>query len=306
MRRSAGPDFGSPPPTAPVGGGGYFPHDLDDIYESQTDHQYFTHTGASGPQQQRPTAISIFHRVSAAHTSLDDYTLPGDASRQSMNSTDSGVSSGPFNRQRFDNSSFAKSLSIDEQDPQHSPHKEGHSKHGKHHHHHSHHHHSIHELVKHFGKKMHLWPRKHHDAQSVCTSPQNDPQENFRTRSKSLDVNTLSRPNRILDDCGATYKIYDRIVKEGKGFRAGCFPFGTCCSIRSSLTTLILYSSTCTYGNLLYSFRCSHASCLCGFGETSCISWCRRSRTARGWYFGSTPCSHPLQRLTRGKFKTCS
>ncbi|KMZ02232.1 uncharacterized protein LOC6727226 isoform X3 [Drosophila simulans] len=219
MRRSAGPDFGSPPPTAPVGGGGYFPHDLDDIYESQADHQYFTHTGASGPQQQRPTAISIFHRVSAAHTSLDDYTLPGDASRQSMNSTDSGVSSGPFNRQRFDNSSFAKSLSIDEQDPQHSPHKDGHSKHGKHHHHHSHHHHSIHELVKHFGKKMHLWPRKHHDAQSVCTSPQNDPQENFRTRSKSLDVNTLSRPNRILDDCGATYKIYDRIVKEGAHMR---------------------------------------------------------------------------------------
>ncbi|XP_039496102.1 uncharacterized protein LOC120454662 isoform X3 [Drosophila santomea] len=219
MRRSAGPDFGSPPPTAPIGGGGYFPHDLDDIYESQADHQYFTHTGASGPQQQRPTAISIFHRVSAAHTSLDDYSLPGDASRQSMNSTDSGVSSGPFNRQRFDNSSFAKSLSIDEQDPQHSPHKEGHSKHGKHHHHHSHHHHSIHELVKHFGKKMHLWPRKHHDAQSVCTSPQNDPQENFRTRSKSLDVNTLSRPNRILDDCGATYKIYDRIVKEGAHMR---------------------------------------------------------------------------------------
>ncbi|XP_032577360.1 uncharacterized protein LOC6620040 isoform X3 [Drosophila sechellia] len=219
MRRSAGPDFGSPPPTAPVGGGGYFPHDLDDIYESQADHQYFTHTGASGPQQQRPTAISIFHRVSAAHTSLDDYTLTGDASRQSMNSTDSGVSSGPFNRQRFDNSSFAKSLSIDEQDPQHSPHKDGHSKHGKHHHHHSHHHHSIHELVKHFGKKMHLWPRKHHDAQSVCTSPQNDPQENFRTRSKSLDVNTLSRPNRILDDCGATYKIYDRIVKEGAHMR---------------------------------------------------------------------------------------
>ncbi|XP_016979251.2 uncharacterized protein LOC108044687 isoform X3 [Drosophila rhopaloa] len=217
MRRSAGPDFGSPPPTAPVGGGGYFPHDLDDIYESQGDHQYFTHTGASGQQQQRPTAISIFHRVSAAHTSLDDYTLAGESSRQSMNSTDSGTSNGPFSRQRFDNSSFAKSISIDEQE-QHSPHKEGHSKHGKHHHHH-HHHHSIHELVKHFGKKMHLWPRKHHDAQSVCTSPQNDPQENFRTRSKSLDVNTLSRPNRILDDCGATYKIFDRIVKEGAHMR---------------------------------------------------------------------------------------
>ncbi|EDX12121.1 GD19405 [Drosophila simulans] len=45
--------------------------------------------------------------------------------------------------------------------------------------------------------------------------------------------------------------------------------------------------------------KCSHASCLRGFGKTPCISWRRRSRSARGWYFGSTPCSHPLQRLTR-------
>ncbi|KRG00189.1 uncharacterized protein Dwil_GK14491, isoform C [Drosophila willistoni] len=215
MRRGA-PDFGSPPPTAPVGG--YFPHDLDDIYESQADHQYFTHTGAMGQQRscERPTAISIFHRVSAANSSLDDYSGGGGGgSRQSVNSMDSG---GP--RQRFDNTSFAKSLSIDEQElpSQGSPHKE--PKHKHHHHHHNHHHHhSIQELLKHFGKKMHVWPRKHHDAQSVCTSPQNDPQENFRTRSKSLDVNTLSRPNRILDDCGATYKIYDRIVKEGAHMR---------------------------------------------------------------------------------------
>ncbi|XP_026840166.1 uncharacterized protein LOC6594537 isoform X3 [Drosophila persimilis] len=230
MRRSGGPDFGSPPTTAAVGGsggggaggGGFFPHDLDLIYESQADHQYFTHTGASGQQRdsgERPTAISIFHRVSAANTSLDDYSAP------SGGSTDSGMAgSGAFQRHRFDNSSFAKSLSVDEstdrqQAGQSPSHREGHGKHGKHHHHHSHHHHSIQELLKHFGKKIHVWPRKHHDAQSVCTSPQNDPQENFRTRSKSLDVNTLSRPNRILDDCGATYKIYDRIVKEGAHMR---------------------------------------------------------------------------------------
>lgn len=219
MRRGA-PDFGSPPATQPSGG--YFPHDLDDIYESQGDHQYFTHTGAIGQQRscERPTALSIFHRVSAAATSLDDYSVGG--SRQSMNSTDSGSlpvpggGGGAFVRHRFDNSSFAKSLSVDEQDPaqNHSPHKDGHKQHKQHNHHH--HHHSIQEIFKHLGKKMHVWPRKHHDAQSVCTSPQNDPQENFRTRSKSLDVNTLSRRNRILDDCGATYKIYDRIVKEGK------------------------------------------------------------------------------------------
>ncbi|XP_034485210.1 uncharacterized protein LOC117790064 isoform X3 [Drosophila innubila] len=215
MRRGA-PDVGSPPPQP---SGGFFPHDLDDIYESQADHQYFTHTGASGQQRgnDRPTAISIFNKVNAAATSLDDYSVGG--SRQSVNSTDSGCipvpGGGPFVRHRFDNSSFAKSLSVDESAQ--SPHKDGH-KH-KHHHHHHHHHHSIQEMLKHFGKKIHVWPRKHHDAQSVCTSPQNDPQENFRTRSKSLDVNTLSRPNRILDDCGATYKIYDRIVKEGAHMR---------------------------------------------------------------------------------------
>ncbi|XP_017846478.1 uncharacterized protein LOC108602781 isoform X3 [Drosophila busckii] len=198
------PDFGSPPPS-----GGYFSHDLDDIDE-RADHQYFTHTGASGQQRgpERPTAISIFHRVSAQATTLDDYS--GHGSRVSMNSTDSG--SLPVHH-RFDSSSFAKSLSIDEPEPGQSPSHKDH-KH-KHHHHHS----SIHEMLKHFGKKMHVWPRKHHDAQSVCTSPQNDPQENFRTRSKSLDVNTLSRPNRILDDCGATYKIYERIVKEGAHMR---------------------------------------------------------------------------------------
>lgn len=116
-------------------------------------------------------------------------------------------------RHRFDNSSFAKSLSLHDDDNGSSP-KE--HKHHHHKHHHSHHHHSIQEMLKHFGKKVHIWPRKSHDSSSVCTSPQNDPQENFRTRSKSLDVNTLSRPNKILEDCGATYKIYERIVKEGK------------------------------------------------------------------------------------------
>ncbi|XP_017961654.1 uncharacterized protein LOC108654654 isoform X3 [Drosophila navojoa] len=213
MRRGA-PEFGSPPAAQPPGG--YFPHDLDDIYESGADHQYFTHTGASGPQRssERPTAISIFHRVNAAASSMDDYSTGG--SRQSVYSMDSGTLNVSVGRQRFDNSSFAKSLSIDEQEPSH---KEEHHKHKYHGHHHHHNHHSIQEMLKTLGKKMHVWPRKNHDAQSVCTSPLNDPQENFRTRSKSLDVNTLSRANRILEDCGETYKIYERIVKEGAHMR---------------------------------------------------------------------------------------
>ena len=88
--------------------------------------------------------------------------------------------------------------------------------------HKSHHHHSIHEMIKHFGKKVHIWPRNRHDsineneisnATRVATTPEPEP-ENFRSRSKSLDV-TYQR--KILDDCESTYKIYNRILKEGKG-----------------------------------------------------------------------------------------
>ena len=190
--------YGSPPTTS-----GFFPHDLDDIYEVQ-DHQYFTHTGASNTRaQERPTINSIFHRVGAAPASFDDYSVAAGA----QYSLDGGMGFG--GRHRFDNSGFAKSLSIND-DENGSPSPTEH----KHKHHHNH---SIQEMLRHFGKKVHIWPRKSHDSNSVCTSPQNDPQENFRTRSKSLDVNTLSRrTNRILEDCGATYKIYEKIVKEGK------------------------------------------------------------------------------------------
>lgn len=80
------------------------------------------------------------------------------------------------------------------------------------------HHHSIQELFRHISKKVHLWPRKSNEStgSSGRASPRIDPEdEYFRSRSKSLDVNTLQRPRRILEDCGATYKIFDRILKEG-------------------------------------------------------------------------------------------
>ncbi|XP_037826347.1 uncharacterized protein LOC119614278 isoform X2 [Lucilia sericata] len=203
-------DFNNSPPSQ----GGYFPHDLDDIYESKQDHQYFTYSGHSTQRQERPSINSIFHRVGAAPASLDEYS-----SSPMRHSLDSGCVNIP--RYRFDNTSFVKSLSINE-DETSSPkdHKHKHKDKHEHHGHHGHHH-SIQELLKHFGKKVHIWPRKSHDntASSVCTSPQNDPQENFRSRSKSLDVNTINRPNRILEDCGATYKIFDKIVKEGAHMR---------------------------------------------------------------------------------------
>ena len=77
-----------------------------------------------------------------------------------------------------------------------------------------HHHHSIQEMIKHFGKKVHIWPRHRHDsitendAANVAKPP-----DNFRSRSKSLDVTQTYKTN--LDDCEATYKIYNKILKEG-------------------------------------------------------------------------------------------
>lgn len=71
-------------------------------------------------------------------------------------------------------------------------------------------------MIKHIGKKAHIWPRKRHDSCSTAASelptPTNEVPENFRSRSKSLDVNY---GHRILNDCDATYKIFDSIVREG-------------------------------------------------------------------------------------------
>jgi hypothetical protein len=129
-------------------------------------------------------------------------------------------------KSRFDNSSFIRSLnstisqnSVDSGNHSGSSNNNSKEKIS----HKSHHHHSIHEMIKSFGKKVHIWPRNRHDSineneisnsrQSPGQSMDLEPMENFRSRSKSLDVN-ISR--KILDDCESTYKIYNRILKEGK------------------------------------------------------------------------------------------
>lgn len=194
------------------GSNAYFPHDLDDIYEYKTDHQYFTHTGT--PNNNERFSISsdekrnaIFRNSNIIH-SLDD-----NGSRELAVKT------------RFDNSSFIRSLnsaisqnSVDSGNHTGSSNNNSKEKISK-----SHHHHSIHEMIKHFGKKVHIWPRNRHDSineneissgnrQSSCHTPEPEVQEKFRSRSKSLDVN-LTR--KVLDDCESTYKIYNRILKEG-------------------------------------------------------------------------------------------
>lgn len=227
MRRGSLDIYGSPPFC------GYFPHDLDDIYEYKTDHQYFSHTNGSNSinidsnnctpfihsksvDHNNKTSIhndhqrnNCFHRTPAA-ASLDDYTFPYPIN--SNNDEQQQQQQTRLQRQRFDNSSFIRSLNNDASDNSicQSP-KEKSSKT------------SIHGMIKTLGKKAHIWPRKRHE--STCSmigdnnesgssnNAINDPQENFRSRSKSLDVNYT---NNILNDCDATYKIYDKIVREGK------------------------------------------------------------------------------------------
>lgn len=203
---------------------GYFPHDLNDIYEYKTDHQYFTHTGAYQNNSQDHFAItseaqrnSLFRNHQVVH-SVDEY----------------GSNDVRFvPRNRFDNSSFIRNLnssisqsSVDSGNntggsTTNSSNNSKEKLSSK-----SHHHHSIHEMIKHFGKKVHIWPRHRHDSinendaskeRHLTPEPQPD---NFRSRSKSLDVTMVSR--KVLDDCESTYKIYNKILKEGKTDRAEC------------------------------------------------------------------------------------
>lgn len=173
--------------------------DLDDIHEHQThgvDHQYFTFNGQqSGGAEHKRSIYSDAQRNTIFHTgglasSLDDQPLLA----------------GARPRQRFDNTSFSRDLAetVVGGAQRERPSKT-----------------SLQGMLKNFGKKAHLWPRKRHETTSTCnmslvTSPVNDPQEQFRSRSKSLDVSYITTGNPILNDCDATYKIFDKIVREGK------------------------------------------------------------------------------------------
>lgn len=181
---------------------GFFPHDLNDIYEYKTDHQYFTHTGAP-------------------NNCHDKYAITSEAQRNSLfrNNYHSNDEYAGIKDKRFDNSSFIRNLnsSISQSSVDSGQGSSNNSKEkltSK-----SHHHHSIQEMIKHLGKKVHIWPRNRHDSitedetpRDRVKSPLEPTPDNFRSRSKSLDV-TMSR--RILDDCGSTYKIYNQILKEG-------------------------------------------------------------------------------------------
>lgn len=90
---------------------------------------------------------------------------------------------------------------------------------------HRHKHHSIQDLIRTFSKKVGHW---RHDAsegrRGSCANPvisavaQPTESEEFRIRSKSLDCDHLPKVSKrsVLEDCGATYKIFEEILEQGK------------------------------------------------------------------------------------------
>lgn len=84
------------------------------------------------------------------------------------------------------------------------------------------HKHSIQDLIKTFSKKVGHW---RHDSgegrRGSCAdsaaSPSAVQKEKFRSRSKSLDAGHSHKESKraALEDCGATYQIYESILQEG-------------------------------------------------------------------------------------------
>lgn len=131
-------------------------------------------------------------------------------------------------KSRFDNKSFAQKLTesaTSNTKEHHSHERRGSGSSGSGH---KHKHHSIQELIRTFSKKVNHW---RHDSQEgrrdSCAVPSTSVEETrktdsdeFRLRSKSLDGDHLHRVLRrpVLEDCGATYKIFDAIIQEGIAF----------------------------------------------------------------------------------------
>ncbi|XP_050683868.1 uncharacterized protein LOC126978825 isoform X2 [Leptidea sinapis] len=130
---------------------------------------------------------------------------------------------------RFDNTNFAKKLteSVSKKDL---PERRGSSSAGSAGSSGHSYKHSIGEMIRSFSKKIGHW---RHDSSVVrrgsCAVPvqkterpeRSTKSDEFRSRSKSLDVHHVYKVSQgsILDDCGATYAIFDAIIKEGAKLR---------------------------------------------------------------------------------------
>ncbi|XP_060809697.1 uncharacterized protein LOC106130566 isoform X2 [Amyelois transitella] len=139
----------------------------------------------------------------------------------------SSKSNHPY-KNRFDNKSFAQKLteSANANAKEHVSERRGSgaSSSG-----HRHKHHSIQELIRTFGKKVGNWRHDSSEGRrgsvAVPTASGEDSRtadsDEFRSRSKSLDGDHLHKVLRrpLLEDCGATYQIFDSILREGANLR---------------------------------------------------------------------------------------
>ncbi|XP_053623627.1 uncharacterized protein LOC128682795 isoform X2 [Plodia interpunctella] len=130
-------------------------------------------------------------------------------------------------KSRFDNKSFAQKLTdnatANTKEHLHERRGSGSSSSGHRHKH------SIQELIRTFGKKVGHWRHDSNEGRrgSVAAPPvaANDSKttdsDEFRSRSKSLDGDHLHKVLRrpLLEDCGATYQIFEAILKEGASLR---------------------------------------------------------------------------------------
>ncbi|CAH2103722.1 unnamed protein product [Euphydryas editha] len=85
------------------------------------------------------------------------------------------------------------------------------------------HKHSIQELIRTFSKKVGHWRHESGEGRrGSCAVPATSTdrtihKDEFRLRSKSLDGDHIQKGLRrsVLEDCGATYQIFETILKEG-------------------------------------------------------------------------------------------
>ena len=137
-------------------------------------------------------------------------------------------------RNRHDNKSFAQKLAESVTGSKDKEHSKDHSKDDKKYERrgsgssgsgHRHKHHTIQELIRTFGKKVGQWRHESGEGRrGSCAIPAASTDEpramdsdEFRSRSKSLDCDHSHKILRrqVLEDCGATYQIYDEILREG-------------------------------------------------------------------------------------------
>lgn len=126
-------------------------------------------------------------------------------------------------KSRFDNKSFAQKLSEsvnNSKEQQHSTERRGSASSTSGH---RHKHHSIQELIRTFSKKVGQWRHDSNEgrrgscAVPAASSERTAQSDEFRSRSKSLDGDHIHKISKrsVLEDCGATYQIFETILKEG-------------------------------------------------------------------------------------------